>query len=217
MKKIVTIEKKLDFPSMIGEITSISLDHNLKVISDCEITGEFKVSGTYKLTEASRLEDTFDYSLPVDILLNEKLEEKTIKIAIDDFTYEIENDEVMICQIKVMIEGVEKIEDEKEEIIDDIRECDGEKLEEKEIEIPTMNNEKEIIEEETAEEFKPSIFSSLDNEDSYKTYSVYVIRDGETIDNILNKYKVTKEELEAYNDLNNIGLGSKIIIPTNNE
>ena len=57
----------------------------------------------------------------------------------------------------------------------------------------------------------------MDSEESYKTYSVYIIREGETIDNILNKYKVTKEELEAYNDLKNIGIGSKIIIPTENE
>lgn len=212
MKKLITIEKKLDFPSMIGEITSIALDDDLKTISDCEVTGEFKVSGTYKLTEASRLEENFSYTIPVDIILNEKLVEETIKVTIDDFTYKIENDYEMICQIKVLIEGLEKIEEEKEEIIESVRECDSE-VEEKEIEIPTTNK----IEEVEVEEYKPSIFSSLDSEESYKTYSVYIIREGETVDNILNKYKVTKEELEAYNDLKDIGIGSKIIIPTENE
>ena len=50
MKKIVSFEKELNFPSMIGLITSIALDHNLKFISKNEIEGNFIVSGTYKMT-----------------------------------------------------------------------------------------------------------------------------------------------------------------------
>ena len=33
----------------------------------------------------------------------------------------------------------------------------------------------------------------------------------------MNKYKVSREELENYNDLNNLDIGSKIIIPTADE
>ena len=57
MKKIITLKKNIEFPSMIGEITAISLDHTLKFVDESNITGEFKVSGNYKLTEASRLEE----------------------------------------------------------------------------------------------------------------------------------------------------------------
>ena len=62
MKKIITLKKNIEFPSMIGEITAISLDHTLKFVDESNITGEFKVSGNYKLTEASRLEEKFDYT-----------------------------------------------------------------------------------------------------------------------------------------------------------
>ena len=54
-------------------------------------------------------------------------------------------------------------------------------------------------------------------EEKYITYKVHIVRDTETIDEITTKYNVSKEELEKYNDLNNIVLGTKIIIPISNE
>ena len=59
--------------------------------------------------------------------------------------------------------------------------------------------------------------SLKDSEETFSTYSVYIIRTEETLDTIISKFKITKEELEAYNDLSNIGVGSKLIIPLNNE
>ena len=37
MKKNISFEKKLEFPTMIGEVTSISLDHNLTFINQSNI------------------------------------------------------------------------------------------------------------------------------------------------------------------------------------
>ena len=34
---------------------------------------------------------------------------------------------------------------------------------------------------------------------------------------LIGKYKTTKEELESYNDLSNLSIGSKIIIPLHEE
>lgn len=262
MKKIISFEKKLEFPSMVGEVTSISLEHTLSFASPSFIEGEFKVSGTYKLTEASCIEDKFDFKIPTEIILNEKLDTTTTKIEIDDFYYEIENDENLICYIDVLVEGVEEIEDEAEstqtdklavidknnsdeklneikipqtEVLDvreeDSRECDGdlyqeikEDLQLKEEQLPEREEEKqpeEIIEKETTvmtEQIEKtevgSLFSSLkDDEDTFATYSVYILRQEENLQTIIEKYKVTKEELEDYNDLSNITVGSKIIIP----
>ena len=59
-----------------------------------------------------------------------------------------------------------------------------------------------------------SLFSSLDSsEETFSTYSVYILRQEETIQSLIEKYHVTKEELENYNDLSNLTIGSKIIIP----
>ena len=73
-----------------------------------------------------------------------------------------------------------------------------------------------------SEEIKSDITSKIetglfDKEEKYITYKVHIIRDNETIDEITTKYNVSKEELEKYNDLNNIVLGTKIIIPISNE
>ena len=95
--------------------------------------------------------------------------------------------------------------------------CDGD--ENKEIEIPHQREENEIeiptTEEITKEE---SLFSNLkDDEDTFTTYSIYILRQDETIQTILEKYKIPKEVLEEYNDLSNIIEGSKIIIPTSDK
>ena len=93
--------------------------------------------------------------------------------------------------------------------------------------ITSNKNEDTLIREESSkkevsEEIKSDITSKIetglfDKEEKYITYKVHIIRDNETIDEITTKYNVSKEELEKYNDLNNIVLGTKIIIPISNE
>lgn len=249
MKRIISFEKKLEFPSMVGEITSISLEHTLNFVSPSTIEGAFLVSGTYKLTEASCIEDNFNYKIPTEIMLNEKIDTSTSKIEIDDFYYEIENDENLICYIDVLVEGVEEIEIEEiennelnfEEVVESeikneevlSRECDGDlyqnEQEEQDINYSTneeikeddmvLENKIDNIQEkepETMTEAQPvkSLFSSLrDDDDTFATYSIYILRQDETLQTIIEKYKTTKEELEDYNDLSNVTIGSKIIIP----
>ena len=240
MKRIISFEKKLEFPSMVGEITSISLEHTLQFINSSSIEGSFLISGTYKLTEASCIEDKFEFKIPTEILLNEHLDTTTTKIEIDDFYYEIENDENLICYIDVLVEGVEEIEIPEESVKElpqlqeieipqkeESRECDGDSYQEdnniKEDVIETTQEEiiEELLEENdmkqeenNLKEETPSLFSSLrDDEDTFATYSVYILRQDETLQTILDKYKVTKEDLEDYNDLSTITIGSKIIIP----
>lgn len=223
MKKIISFEKKLEFPSMVGEITSIALEHTLEFKSPTLIEGAFLITGTYKLTEASCIEDNFNFKVPTEIMLTENIDITTGKITVDDFFYEIENDENLVCHIDVLVEGLEEIFIEEQPLqeierqVEEIRECDGD--ENKEIEIPHKEQRedvKEEIEELVLEE--QSLFSNLkDDEDTFTTYSIYIIRQDETIQTVLEKYKITKEELEEYNDLSNITEGSKVIIPVNDK
>ena len=48
-------------------------------------------------------------------------------------------------------------------------------------------------------------------------YKIYTVEYGDTLDSIMEKYGVTKEELEKYNDLENLQLGDKLIIPNGYE
>lgn len=250
MKKIISFEKRLDFPSMIGEITSISLEHDLKFVDQNSIEGDFTVSGSYKLTEASRIEENFNYKIPTEIIITENLEPDTVHIDIDDFYYEIENDYTLICYIEVKVEGVEAIDIEEEspvietptielpekdereaeietlhELIDEPRiietiesdeprECDGESHEESIV----QEMEEETTMETTTNTSVSSLFENInESEETYSTYSVYILREEETVNSLIEKYKTTKEELENYNDISNLSIGSKIIIPLHAE
>lgn len=263
MKKIISFEKEIAFSSMIGEVTSIALDHTLKFTDSSSVKGNFVISGTYKMTEASTLEEKFSYEVPTEIDLSERLDLETCKISIDDFTYEVINDDTLKCNIDVLVEGVEEVvldEDDTLEVLDnDERECDGDKKEDKEIEIPIKEDmpitEKKIEREEeqkeedkeekveevitinknivegdkSSEEAKKnilkndssdigSLFASLDSaEETFTTYSVYIYRREDTLDKVLDKYKITREELCEYNDLDKLEIGSKLIIPNTNE
>lgn len=311
MKKKVSFTKDLEFPTMIGEITEITLEDNLKFINPNNVEGSFFVSGKYKMTEASRLEEDFSFNLPIEIEILENCELDTCKVSIADFNYEIVDDDILRSNIDVLVEGMEKVEetsevsigernsvtkqsknrrdissDSKEELIlsdeadiqqeeikidktaqcnDKERECDGDAKEEKELEIP-MKQENEIkndvtdmksetqpenmmdtitnsniniqastgdnnstieqyikssqptndnVNQTTSNTNPNSLFSSLTDEaDTFSTYSISILREGDTIEKVMERYNISKEKLEEYNDLGSVTLNSKIIIPT---
>jgi hypothetical protein len=132
MKQIISFKKDIPFNTKIGEITSISLEHDLKMVESDHVAGEFIVSGDYKITDVSINREPFSYNLPFDISLDTKYNVSNAKIDIDDFYYEIINDQIMNVNIDVMIDGIEIINDfnvEKEAL-----EVDGEITPTKEIE-----------------------------------------------------------------------------------
>lgn len=249
MKQIISFEKEIAFKTMIGEVTSISLEHTLSFQGPSTISGDMIVSGTYKMTEASTLEEDFQYAIPVDIMLTKELEEDNRSIAIHNFTYDIRNEDTLHLYIDVLVKGREviELEEAEEEVIEPVRE-EQPKIDEEQVEDTTNDNkelltdieveesqkvidniintdkkEEPVIKNDTQEEVKTttdtkvmnSIFSAFANtEETYTTYSVYLLRENDSIENIIENYGVTREELSYYNDLDNLNVGSKIIIPT---
>ena len=61
------------------------------------------------------------------------------------------------------------------------------------------------------------IFNAFNEEEKYVTYRVYRVGDNDTIDNILEKYNISKEELAKYNSLESVKPGDKLIIPANDK
>ena len=258
MKQIISFEKEIAFKTMIGEVTSISLEHTLSFQGPSTISGDMIVSGTYTMTEASTLEEDFQYAIPVDIMLTKELEEDNRSITIHNFTYDIRNEDTLHLYIDVLVKGREVIdlEEAEEEVIEPVRE-EQPKIDEEQKEDTTNDNkelltdieveesqkvidniintdkkeevviedkkEEPVIKNDTQEEIKTttdtkvmnSIFSAFANtEETYTTYSVYLLRENDSIENIIENYGVTREELSYYNDLDNLNVGSKIIIPT---
>ena len=62
-----------------------------------------------------------------------------------------------------------------------------------------------------------NIFNSFENEEKYVTYRVYKVIEGDTVDKIIEKYNVSKEELEKYNNIADIKIGDNLIIPANDK
>lgn len=61
------------------------------------------------------------------------------------------------------------------------------------------------------------LFSNLDDTETYTAYYVYIVKEDDTVDKILSKYDITKEELENYNDITDIKPGDKVVIPKKSE
>ena len=289
MHEIVSFTKDIEFKTMINEITSISLEHTLMLSGSDSIKGDFIVSGTYKMTAASQLENDFSYKIPVDIVMDDKYDLTNLVIDIDDFTYEVVDEEILRVNIDLLLDKLElkKVEevkeDEKEKEEDNLVTLDDlfmesdtkEKLElddldshsEKEItdkadaiikdekaseenrdseekmtlnDVESVENEKEVqsiavnsVDTENIKKEKTilvknesddmktdgaSLFSSFDSStETYSTYSIYIVRENDSIENIMTKYNTTREQLEEYNDLSDMKIGSKIIIPSNKD
>lgn len=228
MKKIVSFKKDLLFKTKVSEITSISLEHKIISTSDDLVSGEFLINGEYKMTEGSINREKYDFSLPFDIALNSKYDISTLKVDIDNFDYEIVNNELLNVSIDLLIEADEKekkeeVREEKEEpkIIDNDREIELEKNIVKDNIINEDNSivkNNPIINEENINinnNINTNNLFNVEGNETYKTYYVYIVNEEDTIDKILDKYKITKEDLELYNDITNIKPLDKIIIPTN--
>ena len=197
MKKIVPFKKDIDFNNNIFEINSISLEHTLALKEDNLVSGEFIISGTYKMTEASLNVDSFEYKLPFDISIDKKYNTNNVIVDINDFYYEVINNEILSINIEVSLDNLEEKEivvlpEEKIEILDEREEADIENNQN----IDTKN-----------------LFDSFDENERYSVYKVHVVTENDTIDSILQKYEINKEELEAYNDLNDLKIGNKLIVP----
>ena len=106
MKKVIPFEKEIEFKTMVSSITSISLEHTLRVKEDNLISGYFIVDGTYKMTQASQIDEEFSYKIPVDIEIDNKYDTTNVIIDINDFTYKILYNEKLLLNISLSIDAL---------------------------------------------------------------------------------------------------------------
>ena len=217
MKKIIPFEKEIVFKTNICEITSIALENTLS-ISNTLINGEFIVSGDYKISDASTTVEPFNQSIPVEIHIDDKYITNKAIVDIDDFYYEVINNQVLKVCIDVSIDKLEEKEsismdrnmkDNIQETIEDIQENiteDNNSEKSTVIQSPTEQNE--------VQDQINSLFSNLNNGDTFISYNIYIIQDGDTIETILDKYNIKEEDLRLYNDLSDLKIGDKVVIPS---
>lgn len=221
MKQIVPFIKKIELNTNVEEITSISLNHSLKTKDNNIITGDFSLYFEYKENDISVNILSYSKEIPFDIDLDNKYDLGNSTVDIDDFYYEIDDNEVTL-HIDVLIDNIELSDEEMVNIIDRHDRSDEELLEIdnmdlfKEIDTDVKLEVKDLEKEETdiKEEIKIGSFNS--EEEVFTTYKVHIVRGDDTVELICNKYGITKEELSYYNDIKEIKLGDKLIVPTNN-
>ena len=204
MKKIIPFKKDIIFKTNLSEVTSISLEHNLK-IEENMLVGDFIVSGEYKITDESRDTESFLYELPFEVAFDPKYILDNATVDIDDFYYEIINNSVLKINIEASVDKIEELLIEKEEI---------------KMPIEELSEEERGIEEEIEPEKEERIGTLFDNiniDETYNTYKICIVRENDTIESIIEKYNTNKETLELYNDISEVKLGDKIIIPVTYE
>ena len=222
MKEYVSFSKEIEFKNMLSKITSISLEHTLSIDENSNIKGDLIVQGTYKQVPISQIDTPFSYKIPIDITIDEKYNLDDLIIDIDDFTYEILDDKYLKINVNILLDKLKLKEERNDDEIISVEDLFLEKEEVKPLEIEEKKDEKEEIpdkKEETSEIVNSdSLFAHIDGtNETYKAYKVYIMRQDDTINTILEKYHVKKEDLEEYNNLQEIKIGSKVIIPNNEE
>lgn len=229
MKKVIPFKKDIVFKTNLSEITSISLEHTLNETVDNVVSGEFLITGEYKIIDSSSNIEPFSYNLPFEIELDDKYILDNILVDIDDFFYEIINNNILSVNIEIAVDKLDErkpieinnepknivINDEDNIIshnivIDSFGELEGESKMKENIQNKFDNTLQDLEMEETR-----SLFDNFDlTKETFATYKICIIKEGDTVESIIQKYSTTKEEIEKYNDLKELKLGDKLIIPT---
>ena len=165
------------------------IDRNkLKVAIDLYIDGEVLPDEVIMDREESEVIEEDDIDNEIDLL-------KEDDISSEEEVYGEESNEEEIEQVLI----TERI-DLLDEMLDKDKKENG--MDNTNININNNDNTDKI-----------DIFNNS-SEDKYVTYRVYRVMDNDTIDKIMEKYEITKEELSKYNDLDMIKPGDKLIIPS---
>lgn len=227
MKETIEFKKDCMLKTYVSSVSDITLSHDYKILEDT-IEGYFDVAGSYKATMSSVETEDFFYTIPFTIALSSLIDKDSVNLSIHDFSYETEKDVLHLKMVldmeytklpeEVNNDEIEETgENEMEEVNDVINDYINEKdlLSPKdfhdEVMLDKTTNIKETNNEITENNMK-TIFNNV-TEEEFSKFKVYIMREEDTLDSVLLKYNVKMDEITEYNDVENIHVGDKIIIP----
>lgn len=217
MKKIIPFRKEIKFDTNLYEVTSISLENTLHKENNL-VSGNFIVSGEYRVTDTSMTTLPFTYDLPFSIDIDDIYDISESSLDIDDFYYEIIDNKSLVINITLKLDNIKEVILERNDTVEDkIIDVDNSKLEDIKDNNVEVNNVYNVTIEEKPKEIiddtKKSLFTNINNDDNYVNYHVYIVRENDSVESIMSKYNVSKDILTQYNDLTNLKIGDKVIIP----
>lgn len=190
MHRLIPFKKEIVFKNNIDEITSISMEDKLE-IEHLVVKGDFVVEGEVVCNDKK---ENFHFQIPFSNYLDDNLDTTNAKVKVDDFYYEIQEPNTLILFMDILVDNIS--EKSLMEIVEpsvdvkEIKEAVVNNIEEREFEILNTNYQ-----------------------EGYMTYKVYIVREGDTIESILEKYQITLDKLNKYNTINELNIGDKLIIP----
>ena len=213
MNCIVPFAKDIEFNTNISEITSISLEHEITV-NESALLGNFLLSGEYKSHEVSVNTDAFNFTLPFDVALPENLDKTTINFDINDFTYSIKDNNQLHVEIEFVVNGEEtrrnKDNDMKTIASQEPLELD---ISDENIREDSNSNKSEVSEPIVKENEENVLGMASESDETFVTYKIHIVKNGENVNSICADYKELGNLISEYNDLSDIHVGDKIIIP----
>ena len=227
MNQKIEFKKDCMLKTYVSSITDISLTHDYKILDDT-IEGYFDVTGSYKVTMSSVETEDFMFTIPFTIALSSLIDKDTIDLKLSDFNYSVEKDVLHLKMFLDMdyqeIEIKEDTEDNEEidNMINDLMDKESttniksQSEFHNEVMLDNVIDSKEEVS--TKEKVSEKNFNTIFNEvkeSNFSKYKVYIMRNEDTLESILVKYNVTMDEIKEYNDIDNINIGSKIVIPYN--
>lgn len=239
MSEAFVVERDFLFKDSIFEITSISVEHD-EDINGSNLEGDFIISGDYRLHEISINKEDFSFKLPFTHEIRSNVNLDTVNLEITDFTYELNNNDELHVHIEYIVSGEQSLiefADEKD-LNEFLNKTDAEVVDltedeprfkeiskEETLDIPVEDSKKEETEEpkEEIKEDKPSeistnnIIGSINADETYVKYHVHTVMQNDTLEGILDKYKITLTELKKYNTFEALEVNMKLVIPENEE
>lgn len=239
MSEAFVVERDFLFKDSIFEITSISVEHD-EDINGSNLEGDFIISGDYRLHEISINKEDFSFKLPFTHEIRSNVNLDTVNLEITDFTYELNNNDELHVHIEYIISGEQSLiefADEKD-LNEFLNKTDAEVVDltedeprfkeiskEETLDIPAEDSKKEekeeskedIKEEKKSEISTNNIIGSINADETYVKYHVHTVMQNDTLEGILDKYKITLTDLKKYNTFEAIEVNMKLVIPENEE
>lgn len=232
MNITIPFQKEILFKSKIAEITSISLEHDVS-INDNELLGDFIVSGEYKNLDVNVDVLPFNHVVPFRVSLEDNIDINTLDYSIVDFSYDVKNDDTLFVKIDFNVTA-NKLVDLKEElfikpeddeisknIIEENRndnvfiEVNKDEIKESEVDNTLLNEVNDKRDNDAINNENINAILNNNMEKDYITYHVHMVKINESVESICTQYNIDKELIMELNDISEVSMGDKILIPLN--
>ena len=219
MSEAFVVERDFLFKDSIFEITSNSVEHD-EDINGSNLEGDFIISGDYRLHEISINKEDFSFKLPFTHEIRSNVNLDTVNLEITDFTYELNNNDELHVHIEYIVSGEQSLiefADEKD-LNEFLNKTDAEVVDLTEDEPRFKEVSKEEIKEDKPSEISTNnIIGSINADETYVKYHVHTVMQNDTLEGILDKYKITLTDLKKYNTFEALEVNMKLVIPENEE